>query len=92
VVIRIRYEQRGGHIWCRVFTALARNQTFANSGELIFTEREWPEVKEKLVTIGEVLPEDQEAAGAPCQGETPNLPAGTDPANAESKTSISEAQ
>lgn len=60
MVIRIRYEQRGGHIWCRVFTAPARNQTFANSGQLVFTEREWPEVKEKLVLIGEVLREDEE--------------------------------
>lgn len=44
VALRVRYEKCGGHIHCRVFSAPARNQTFAKNGELVFSEEEWNDV------------------------------------------------
>jgi hypothetical protein len=46
--IRIRYQKRGGHYHCRLFTAQNYDGTFANCGELVFDEREWAEVRDKL--------------------------------------------
>lgn len=56
--IRIRWEKRGGHIHCRLFTAPARNQTFANCGNLCFDEREWPGVQTQLIAAGVEFLED----------------------------------
>lgn len=47
-VIRILYEKRGGHYHCRVFTAPRAGETFANCGELVFDEREWPSIMAQL--------------------------------------------
>ena len=46
--IRIRWQKRGGHYHCRVFTSQNYNGTFAKNGELVFDEHEWPEVRDKL--------------------------------------------
>lgn len=57
-VIRVRWEKRGGHVHCRLFTARAVNQTFANCGDLVFSVEEWPEVVFKFSCGGiEVLPD-----------------------------------
>ena len=44
-VMKVRYEKRGGHYHCTVFTAPAPNLTYANCGELVFDEREWDSIK-----------------------------------------------
>lgn len=46
--IRIRYRKQGGHYHCRLFTSQNYNGTFAKCGDLVFDEREWPEVRDKL--------------------------------------------
>lgn len=46
--IRIRYEKSGGHYHCRVFTTQTYNGTYAMCGTLVFDEREFPEVQDKL--------------------------------------------
>ena len=46
--IRIRWKKQGGHYHCRVFTSQNYNGTFAKNGDLVFDEREWPEVMDKL--------------------------------------------
>lgn len=51
MIIRIRYEQAGGHIHCTVFTAKERNQTFARAGNLVFNEEEWPKVQEAMGNV-----------------------------------------
>ena len=57
-VMRIRYKKLGGHIHCRVFTAPWPDQTFAKVGELVFDEREWPDVRDMLRTA-QLVKEDQ---------------------------------
>ena len=57
MVIRIRYKQLGGHIHCRVFTAKAKNMTFAKVGDLIFSESEWDNVRDMLQSAIEFLPD-----------------------------------
>lgn len=52
IVIRIRYQKRGGHYHCRVFTAPGPGLTFANCGDLVFDEREWPDVYGQLTGGG----------------------------------------
>lgn len=44
MILRIRYQQLGGHMHCRVFTAKSPELTFAKCGDLVFDEHEWPEV------------------------------------------------
>jgi hypothetical protein len=56
-LIRIRFRQLGGHVHCRVFTAPGPDRTFAKNGDLIFDERKWPDVREKLSRVCELLPE-----------------------------------
>lgn len=55
MVIRLRYKQLGGHVHCRLFTAREVRQTFAKCGDLVFDELEWPVVKARFESIGEVL-------------------------------------
>jgi hypothetical protein len=57
MVIRIRYQKEGGHIHCRVFTAPVANQTFAKCGDVVFDEREWPEVLRTLGSAVQFIPE-----------------------------------
>ena len=58
MIIRIRYRKLGGHIHCRVFTAKAKNMTFAKVGNLIFSEEEWPTVVDMLHSACEIIPEE----------------------------------
>jgi len=44
--MRVRYKKMGGHYHCRVFTADDWQFTFAKCGELVFSEKEWEEIKE----------------------------------------------
>ncbi len=46
--MRVVARKQGGHWHCAVFTAPDKNQTFAKCGDLVFDEREWPDV---LVTF-----------------------------------------
>lgn len=57
MVIRIRYEVRGGHVHCRMFTAKARDLTFAKNGELVFSVEEWASVRAALSSAIEFIPE-----------------------------------
>ena len=43
-LMRVRFEKRGGHYHCRVFTAPRPGVTFAKNGDLVFDEAEWPDV------------------------------------------------
>ena len=45
MVLRIYYQQRGGHVHCRVFSGPDGNRTLGKSGDLVFTAEEWPTVK-----------------------------------------------
>jgi hypothetical protein len=44
-VFRIRYEKRGSHYHCRVFSARNPNYTYAKNGDLCFSEDEWDDFK-----------------------------------------------
>ncbi len=44
-VMRVRYEKRGGHYHCRVFTAPTSNMTYAKNGDLVFDEAEFADVQ-----------------------------------------------
>jgi len=56
--MRVRYQQQGGHVHCRVFTAPAENQTYAKCGELVFSVEEWNDVLILFECGGaEVIPE-----------------------------------
>lgn len=57
MVIRIWYRRLGGHIHCRVFTATAKNMTFAKVGNLIFSEAEWDAIRNQLQSAIDFLPE-----------------------------------
>lgn len=46
--IRIRWKKEGGHYHCRLFTTQNPQGTWAKCGDLVFDEREWPEVRDKL--------------------------------------------
>lgn len=44
VVLRLRYQVRGGHVHCRLFVAHPPGETFAKSGDLVFALEEWAAV------------------------------------------------
>ena len=44
MILRLRYQKFGAHIYCRLFTAPGPDRTFAKCGDLVFSEQEWPEV------------------------------------------------
>jgi hypothetical protein len=46
--IRIRWKKQGGHYHCRLFTTQNYHGTFAKCGELVFDEREWPDIVDAL--------------------------------------------
>lgn len=46
--IRVRYKKLGGHIHCRLFIAPGQGLTFAKCGDLVFDEKEWPDVIHRL--------------------------------------------
>lgn len=41
MIWKIRWEKRGGHYHCAVFSALSERSTFAKSGDLVVREDEW---------------------------------------------------
>jgi colicin import membrane protein len=43
--MRVRFEKRGGHYHCRVFTAPRPGVAFAKNGDLVFDEAEWPDIR-----------------------------------------------
>jgi hypothetical protein len=56
--LRMRVKKVGTHYRCRVFSGNEAKTTHAMNGELVFDEREWPEVKELLTRIAEVIEEN----------------------------------
>lgn len=52
--LRIRWSQQGGHIHCRVFTGV-EGYTFAKCGDLVFDEKEWPQIRLKLSNIANLI-------------------------------------
>jgi hypothetical protein len=51
-ILRFRFQQLGGHVHVRVFTATMFDGTFAKVGDLVFSEQEWPTVMNRLVSGG----------------------------------------
>lgn len=59
MLIRLRFKKLGGHFHCRLFTAPGPTLTFAKAGDLVFDEREWPDVAAILESRQvQVIPED----------------------------------
>ena len=56
--IRVRYEKLGGHFHCRLFTTQTQHGTYAKCGDLVFNEREFPEVQNQLSAIEWISDED----------------------------------
>lgn len=48
-VMKVRYKKLGGHYHCTIFTAPAPNLTYANCGDVVFDEREWPDILQVLL-------------------------------------------
>ena len=55
--LRIRFKKNGTHYLCRVYTGSEEKTTHAKNGDLVFSESEWPEIKELLARIAEVVDE-----------------------------------
>lgn len=55
MTIRIRYVKRGGHYHCRVFTGKGKGMTFTLCGELVFSEAEWDDVRDRLQSVCELV-------------------------------------
>jgi hypothetical protein len=58
MIFRIRFEQRGGHIHCRLFQTKAPGQTWQKNGELVFDEAGWEAFAALMVGRVEFLPEE----------------------------------
>jgi hypothetical protein len=58
--IRLRFKKLGGHFHCRLFTAEHAHTTYAKCGDLVFSEREWPEVRRTFADAAkaDVIPEE----------------------------------
>lgn len=41
VVWKLRWQKRGGHFHCQVYSARDERHTFAKSGDLVVREEEW---------------------------------------------------
>jgi hypothetical protein len=61
LVLRVRYQQAGGHVHCRVFSAPRAGTTFAKCGELVFSVGEWADVRARLEGVVEILEDEGEA-------------------------------
>lgn len=55
---RVRYEKRGGHIHCRVFSAENPSGTFAKLGELVMDERDWQSFVDQIGNGWQLLVEE----------------------------------
>ena len=51
MIFRIRYKKLGGHYHCRMFSAKAKDMTFAKLGEVVFDESEFEAAKEAMVGV-----------------------------------------
>jgi hypothetical protein len=58
MIIRMRFKVLGGHVHLRVFTAPAKNMTFAKCGDLTVRLDEWDRWRDMLHSAVEFLPED----------------------------------
>ena len=56
---RIRYQKRGGHIHCRVFSASNPSGTFAKLGDLTMDEQDWDSFRDQVGTGWQFLPEEE---------------------------------
>lgn len=58
IALRLRYQQLGGHVHCRMFSAKSKDYTFAKNGDLTFSAEEWPDVRDRFMRASvEVLNE-----------------------------------
>lgn len=60
---RIRWQRRGGHIHCRVFSAENPSGTFAKLGDLTMDERDWEGFKAQIGNGWQLVPEENESYG-----------------------------
>ncbi len=58
VLLRLRYSERGAHVWCRLFTAATDTATWALCGTLVFALDEWPSVRAQLEDVAEILEDE----------------------------------
>jgi hypothetical protein len=58
MIFRLRFQQAGGHVHCRLFQAKAPGQTWQKNGDLVFDERGWAAFLALLPRHIEVLPEE----------------------------------
>jgi hypothetical protein len=57
MIFRVRFEQKGGHVHCRLFQATAPGQTWQKNGEFTFDEAGWLAFGELLHGRVEFVPE-----------------------------------
>ena len=53
--LRLYWIQEGGHIHCRLFSAERKELTHAKNGDLVFDEREWPQVRNAFSSIADLI-------------------------------------
>ena len=59
IVFRIRWQQLGGHIQCRLFQAKSHEGTWSKNGELVFDETGWAAIRPRLTMLGvEIVAEE----------------------------------
>ena len=58
MIFRLRFQQKGGHIHCRLFQATAAGQAWAKNGDLVFDEPGWRSFQSVIWNRIELLPED----------------------------------
>jgi len=61
-VFRVRWQQLGGHVHCRLFCAKHPNQTYAKCGEFVVREGEEFESLRAQFSGAHFLAEDQRAS------------------------------
>lgn len=54
MILKLRWQLRGGHVHITVFSASYISQTAANCGELVVTQEEWEYWRTRVSTIGNV--------------------------------------
>jgi hypothetical protein len=58
MIFRLRFEQVGGHVHCRLFQTLAPGHTWQKNGEIVFDERGWEAFAALVKGRIEMVPED----------------------------------
>lgn len=51
MIFKIRHEQRGGHIHCRLFAAKATNMTYATCGDFTVREEEFEDLQRVMAGV-----------------------------------------